>query len=85
MVAFEVKGGAAAGTKLIESVCVITLAVSLGGVESLIEQPSTMTHTMIPKETRALGGVTDGLIRLSVGLEDERDLVADLEQALDKI
>jgi len=61
---------------------VFTLAESLGGVESLAGHPATMTHASIPKEEREKTGVTDGLIRLSVGLEDVRDLTADLDQAL---
>jgi len=67
-----------AGTKL------FTLAESLGGVESLIGHPATMTHASIPKEVREKTGVTDGLIRLSVGIEDAADLIADLDQALAK-
>ena len=59
-----------------------TLAESLGGVESLIGHPATMTHASIPKEIREKTGVTDGLIRLSVGIEDAHDLIADLDQAL---
>ena len=59
-----------------------TLAESLGGVESLIGHPATMTHASIPKEVREKTGVTDGLIRLSVGVEDATDLLTDLDQAL---
>jgi len=59
-----------------------TLAESLGGVESLIGHPATMTHASIPKEVREKTGVTDGLIRLSVGVEDVKDLLEDLDQAL---
>lgn len=62
---------------------VFACAESLGGVESLIEHPAIMTHASIPKETRELLGITDGFIRLSVGIEDARDLVDDLSQALD--
>ena len=61
----------------------ITLAVSLGGTESLIEHPASMTHTMIPREDRLAGGLADGLVRLSVGLEDIDDVLADLKQAID--
>jgi len=61
----------------------VTLAVSLGGTESLIEHPASMTHAMVPREDRLAGGLADGLVRLSVGLEDSRDLVNDLKQALD--
>ena len=63
---------------------VITLAESLGGVESLAGHPASMTHASIPKEEREKVGVTDNLIRLSVGIEHVDDLLADLEQALDK-
>jgi cystathionine beta-lyase/cystathionine gamma-synthase len=61
---------------------VFTLAESLGGVESLVGHPATMTHASIPKEQREAVGVTDGLLRLSVGIEDVRDLQEDLNQAL---
>jgi cystathionine beta-lyase/cystathionine gamma-synthase len=61
---------------------VFTLAESLGGVESLIEHPAIMTHASIPADRRAELGIDDGLIRLSVGIEDVRDLIDDLEQAL---
>eukprot|EP01133_Synstelium_polycarpum_P001181 gene1181-1358_t len=85
MIAFEVKGGADGGRQVIESLQIITLAVSLGGVESLIEQASTMTHTMVPREERERVGITDGLLRLSVGCENVDDLIADLNNALSKI
>jgi len=85
MIAFDVKGGAEAGRTLIENVRIINLAVSLGGVESLIEQASTITHVMIPREERLQAGITDGMIRLSVGVEDCEDLIKDLEQAFAKI
>lgn len=85
MVAFEVDGGAEGGRKVIESVRIITLAVSLGGVESLIEQPSTMTHCMVSREERAQSGITDGLLRFSVGIESTEDLIADLTQALNRL
>ena len=60
----------------------ITLAVSLGGTESLIEHPASMTHAMVPREVRLAGGLADGLVRLSVGLEDVDDQLEDLVQAL---
>jgi methionine-gamma-lyase len=85
MMAFEVIGGAKAGQRVIENFEVIVLAVSLGGVESLVEHAATMTHTMVPREERLKGGITDGLIRLSVGIEDADDLIADLDQALSLI
>ncbi len=84
LLSFELKGGRRAGVKLVESVKVITLAVSLGGVETLIQHPASMTHTMIPKSAREAAGITDGLIRFSCGIEDARDLIADLQQALGK-
>ncbi|MCW5758568.1 MAG: aminotransferase class I/II-fold pyridoxal phosphate-dependent enzyme, partial [Phenylobacterium sp.] len=71
------------GTKaMLERTRLFTLAESLGGVESLIEHPAIMTHASIPAETRARIGISDGLIRLSVGVENADDLIADLEQAL---
>jgi cystathionine gamma-lyase len=68
---------------VVSETSVFTLAESLGGVESLIEQPATMTHAAIPADQRRENGLTDGLVRLSVGLEDAEDLIADLEQAID--
>jgi cystathionine beta-lyase len=67
---------------LVKKVEIIALAESLGGVESLIGHPATMTHPSIPKEVREQSGVVDSLIRLSVGVEDAEDLIADLESAL---
>jgi cystathionine beta-lyase len=72
-------------TKLMESVELFSLAESLGGVESLINHPATMTHASIPKEERIKNGLTDSLIRLSIGVEDVDDLKADLEQALSRV
>jgi cystathionine gamma-lyase len=72
-------------TKLMESVELFSLAESLGGVESLINHPASMTHASIPKEERLKGGLVDSLIRLSIGVEDAEDLIADLEQALNRI
>lgn len=82
MVTFEVKGGYEAAKKVVESLKVFSLAESLGGVESLVCYPPTMTHASVPKEDRARIGITDGLIRLSVGIEDADDLISDLEHAL---
>jgi methionine-gamma-lyase len=62
-----------------------TLAVSLGGVETLIEHPASMTHASMSKEAREAAGFTDGLVRYAVGIEDAEDLVADLEQALEDV
>jgi cystathionine beta-lyase len=86
MLSFTTKGNDYdASIKLVESLKVFTLAESLGGVESLSGHPASMTHASIPKEEREKTGVVDSLIRLSVGIEDKDDLIADLEQALDLI
>jgi len=82
---FAVKADAAGMKRLLENVKIFTLAESLGGVESLIEQPATMTHASVPADARHAMGITDNLIRVSVGLEDVRDLTADLEQALERV
>lgn len=82
MVCFEVKGGVDAGKKLMNTVELWTLAENLGAVESLITHPVTMTHAAIPADERRAAGITDGLVRLSVGLEDAEDLIADLDKAL---
>ena len=82
MISFDVKGGLEAGKKFINSLKLCTLAVSLGDTETLVEQAAAMTHTMIPKEVREAAGITDGMIRMSVGLEDPDDIIADLDQAL---
>ncbi|MBI5431400.1 MAG: cystathionine gamma-synthase [Planctomycetes bacterium] len=84
MVSFELKGGVPAGDTLASSTRLFTLAESLGGVESLIETPPSMTHASIPPETRRAAGLADGLVRLSVGIEHVDDLIADLAQALDR-
>ncbi len=85
MIWFEVEGGMQAGKKLMDNVRLWTLAENLGSVESLITHPVTMTHAAVEPEERARVGITDGLVRLSVGLEDAEDLIADLAQALDQI
>ena len=85
MMTFELKGGLEAGKKLLDNLHMITLAVSLGGCESLIQHPASMTHACVPKEEREEAGITDGMIRLSVGIEDADDLIADLKQSLDKL
>ena len=81
MVSFEVSSGELA-RRVVRRTRLFTLAESLGGVESLIELPAPMTHASLPPEVRAELGITDGLIRVSVGIEDAADLLADLEQAL---
>ena len=79
----EIAGGLAEARRFLERVEIFALAESLGGVESLIEHPAIMTHASLPPERRAALGIGDGLVRLSVGIEDVRDLQQDLEQALD--
>jgi methionine-gamma-lyase len=82
MIAFELKGGLEAGRRLMNHVGLATLAVSLGGVETLIEHPASMTHAAMSKADREAAGFSDGLVRYAVGIEDADDLIADLEQAL---
>jgi methionine-gamma-lyase len=85
MISFELKGGMTAGRLLMDHVKVATLAVSLGGVETLIEHPASMTHASISPADRRAAGYSDGLVRYSVGIEDVADLIADLRQALDAV
>ena len=82
MISFTVKGNFDLVKRITSSFKVFTLAESLGGVESLVNHPATMTHASIPKEERDKIGITDNLIRLSVGIEDISDLVDDIEQAI---
>ena len=82
---FTVKGGEAEAFRLLDALQVIKLAVSLGGTESLISHPASTTHSGVPKQTRERLGITDGLIRISVGIEDAGDLIADLSAALDAV
>ncbi len=84
MVAFDV-GSLAAAKKVLDSVRLCTLAESLGGVETLISHPATMTHASVDEAKRQRLGITDGLVRISVGIEDTDDIIADLDQALDKV
>jgi cystathionine gamma-synthase len=83
MLSFELKGGIGAVRRFVEAVQVFTLAESLGGVESLIAHPVSMTHAGMDPEARRLAGITDGLLRLSIGLEAEADLIADLSRAFE--
>jgi len=85
MISFEIKGGEEEAVKFLESLELFTLAESLGGVESLIEHPALMTHSSITANERELAGIKDSLIRVSIGVEDKADLIADLEQAFGKI
>ena len=83
MLSFELKQGAEAGIALMNAVRLCVLAENLGAAETLITHPVSMTHGDVPREMRERIGITDGLVRLSVGLEDPRDIIADLSQALD--
>jgi methionine-gamma-lyase len=83
MVTFGVKGGLDAGRKLMNRVKLCSLAVSLGAVDTLIEHPASMTHATVARDVRMQVGITDEMVRLSVGIEDAEDIIADLEQALD--
>ncbi len=83
MISFEVKDSLADATKVLEKTRLFTLAESLGGVESLIEHPAIMTHASVPAENRKILGISDTLIRISVGIEDTSDLIEDLKNALD--
>jgi len=85
LIAFELKGGLEAGKKLLDGVTLMTLAVSLGGVETLIQHPASMTHAAMKRENRLAAGISDGLVRLSVGCEDLEDLRADLKAGLDRL
>lgn len=82
LIAFEVEGGVEAGIELMNSVRLISLAENLGAAESLITHPASMTHAAVTASQRAAAGITDGLVRLSVGLEDPNDLIDDLARAL---
>lgn len=85
MIAFELAGGLEAGKVLLNSVRVMTLAVSLGSVDTLIQHPASMTHATMAPEDRRKSGISDGLVRLSVGIEEVEDLITDLDQALARI
>jgi len=85
MISFELKGGIDAGKILMNNVKLMILAVSLGGIETLIQHPASMTHSKVDAGSRHKAGITDGLVRLSVGIEKVTDLIDDLKQALDKI
>ena len=85
MVCFELHGGIDTGKKLMNAVKLWSLAENLGSVESLITHPVTMTHAAVPREERMAAGITDGLVRLSVGLEDVEDLISDLDGALAQV
>ncbi len=85
VISFGVKGGLEEGKIVMNAVQMAILAVSLGGIETLIQHPASMTHSKLSKEARAAAGISDELIRLSVGIEDAADIIADLDQALAKV
>ena len=85
MISAVLRADLAGVTRFLTACRVFTLAESLGGVESLIEHPAIMTHASVPAEVRRTLGLDDGLVRLSVGIEDVHDLIADLEQALRRV
>lgn len=85
MIAFEIKGGREAGKQLMNNVKLCSLAVSLGDTETLIQHPASMTHSPLSAEELADAGISEGLVRLSIGLEDADDIIADLEQAFNNI
>lgn len=85
MISFELKGGIPAGTTVMNNVKLCSLAESLGAVETMITHPASMTHVDVPAEERHARGLTDGLVRISVGIEDPEDIIDDLKQALEKV
>lgn len=85
MISFDLKGGIPAGKALLNTVELCALAESLGAVETMITHPATMTHAEVPKEERLARGLTDGMVRLSVGIEDVEDIIADLKKALEAL
>lgn len=85
MISFGLKGGLEAGKVMMNNVNLALLAVSLGGIETLIQHPASMTHSKLTKEARETAGISDGLVRLSVGIENVNDIIADLDNALSKV
>ncbi len=85
MISFSLKGGIDAGKVMMNNVNLALLAVSLGGIETLIQHPASMTHSKLTKEAREIAGISDGLVRLSVGIENVDDIIADLNNALSKV
>jgi methionine-gamma-lyase len=84
VISFELAGGYEAGEAMMNAVKLCTLAVSLGTVDTLIQHPASMTHSVMDPEIRRRAGITDGLVRLSVGIEEVADIIADLDQAMQK-
>ena len=85
MMSFGLKGGLPAGKRLMDEVQLCVLAVSLGGIETLIQHPASMTHSKLSAAAKKEGGISDDLVRLSVGIEEADDIIADLKQALESI
>ncbi|MBO1912409.1 PLP-dependent transferase, partial [Microvirga sp. 3-52] len=85
LISFTIKGGREGAQHFMDSLSLIKIAVSLGDAETLIQHPATMTHSVVPEENRLAMGITDSLLRLSVGLENADDLLADLAGAFDKM
>ncbi len=85
MISFDVEGGEEEAFRFLNALELVKMAVSLGGTESLAEHPATMTHADVPPENQREMGIGAGLVRLSVGLEHPEDLIADLEQALERV
>lgn len=83
MIAFEVKGGVEAGKRLLNSMKMLAISVSLGDAETLIQHPASMTHSTYSPEERQASHISDGLVRISAGLENVEDIIADLKQGLD--
>jgi methionine-gamma-lyase len=82
---FGLKGGLNAGKTLMDNVQLCVLAVSLGGIETLIQHPASMTHSKLSAAAKKEGGISDELVRLSIGIEEAEDIIADLDQALAQI
>jgi len=85
MISFGVVGGLEGGKKVMDNVHLALLAVSLGGIETLIQHPASMTHSKLSKEARMVAGISDELIRFSIGIEDVDDIIADLDHALSMV
>jgi len=85
MISFGLKGGYDAGQTMMNSVELALLAVSLGGIETLIQHPASMTHSKLSKEAKEKAGISDGLVRISIGIEEVEDIIADLKQAMEKV
>jgi methionine-gamma-lyase len=85
MLSFEIEGGVEAGRRLMNNLSLCSLAVSLGSVDTLVEHPASMTHAVMPRETREGLGISDGLVRVSAGIEDAEDILADFERGLEMV